>query len=422
MMSVVESSKSQIQRSVTRFLRWIVLGAGVGVLAGLSSAALLEALHWATDTRVENGWLLWLLPVAGLLVGFTYDRGAGRSGAGNNLIIDEIHEPDSWVPRRMAPLVLGATVVTHLFGGSAGREGTAIQMSGSLTDNLISRASWITGSDRRILLIAAISGGFGAVFGVPFAGFIFGLEVQTVGRLRHDAAIPALAASVMGDWVVRRLGVGHTDVPTIAGVTLDASLTFKIIIAGVAFAIAASVFAELTHGIKRMMAKIVPLAPLRPFLGALAVIGLTYLSGTRDYLGLSVPLITDSLDAVVTVAFFAFAWKILFTAITLGAGFQGGEVTPLFVIGATLGATLGDVLDAPIPLFAAMGFVAVFAGATNTPIACTVMGIEMFGSGAIVPFAISCVIAYALSAGHGIYSSQRDVPIPAVIERPRSRQ
>lgn len=394
-------------RLLGHLARWIVLGTGVGVLAGLSSALFLESLRWATDTRVEHGWLLWLLPVAGLVVGLAYEGLAGRAAQGNNLILDEIHEPTAWIPRRMAPLVYTATVVTHLFGGSAGREGTAIQMSGSLTDGIITRAARLTGTDRRMILVAAISGGFGAVFGVPIAGFVFGLEVQSLGRIRHDAIVPALTASVVGHWVVGGLGVDHTPVPVLGAVDLGPLLLAKMLLAGIAFGAAAIAFAELTHGIKHLFAITVAWAPLRPFIGGFAVIGLTYAVGTRDYLGLSVLLITDSLSTATGVALFAFAWKLLFTAVTLGAGFQGGEVTPLFVIGATLGATLGDVLDAPIPLFAAMGFVAVFAGATNTPIACTIMGIELFGTAAIVPLAIACVASYTFSAPRGIYGSQR---------------
>lgn len=387
--------------------RWIVLGGVVGVLAGASSAAFLESLRWATDARGDQPWLLWLLPVAGLVVGLVYHEYGGRAAAGNNLIIDEIHEPTAWIPRRMAPLVYVATVITHLFGGSAGREGTAIQMSGSLSDAIVNRVAGFSGTDRRLVLIAAISGGFGAVFGVPVAGCVFGLEVQSFGRFRHDAIVPALAAAVVGDEVVDALGVEHTPLPAVAGVELDPSLVLKILLAGLAFGLTAIVFSELVHGLKHVFARAVVWPPLRPFLGGVAVVALTYAAGTRDYLGLSIPLITESFDPVVTVALFAFAWKLLFTVVTLGAGFQGGEVTPLFVIGATLGATLGHALDAPVPLFAAMGFVAVFAGATNTPIACTVMGVELFGAASIVPIAIACIASYTFSARRGIYASQR---------------
>jgi H+/Cl- antiporter ClcA len=394
-------------RLVTHVLRLAVFASVVGVLAGLSSAAFLEALRWATDTRDDARWLLWLLPVAGFAIGLLYWWSAGAVEQGSNLIIDEIHDPQSWVPRRMAPLVFGATVATHLFGGSAGREGTAIQMSGSLTDLVFRRFLHVSSGDRRMLLIAAISGGFGAVFGVPIAGAVFGLEVQSIGRIRHDAIVPALTASIVGDQVVRALDVEHTPVPILDAVELTWGLTWKVVVAALAFGLAATVFTELTHWLRRVFAGLLDWPPLRPLVGGSAVIILTYLVDSRDYLGLSLPLIADALAGSAALASLAFAWKLLFTAVTLGSGFQGGEVTPLFVIGATLGASLGDVLDAPVPLFAAIGFVAVFAGATNTPIACTVMGVELFGAGAVVPIAIGCVLAYVTSNHRGIYASQR---------------
>ncbi len=397
---------------VRHLVLWIVLGTAVGLLAGGSSAAFLTMLEWATDTRIDNGWLLYLLPLAGLAVGYSYHAYADSAARGNNLLLEEIHQPTAWVPRRMAPMVLVSTVVTHLFGGSAGREGTAIQMSGSLSDAVIGRLAKLSGADRRIMLIAAISGGFGAVFGVPVAGFVFGLEVQSLGRIRHDAIVPALVASIVGDRVVDLLGVEHTPVPMFDGIDLTFLLAIQLLAAGIAFGLVAIAFIELTHGCKHLMARFVIWPPLRPFLGGLIVIGLTFVAGTRDYLGLSVPLIVDAVTAdpltgVAGVAAFAFAWKVLFTAVTLGSGFQGGEVTPLFVIGATLGATIGHLFDAPVGVFAAVGFVSVFAGATNTPIACTIMGVELFGGGIIVPLAIGCVTSYLFSSNRGIYGSQR---------------
>jgi H+/Cl- antiporter ClcA len=384
-----------------------VLGGLVGVLAGVSSAIFLETLAWATDTREAHGWLLFLLPLAGLVLGLAYLHLAGTTVAGNNLIIDEIHTPAAWVPRRMAPMIYGATIVTHLFGGSAGREGTAIQMSGSLTELVTRRLYPLDAAERRLLLIAAIAGGFGAVFGVPIAGLVFALEVQSIGRIRHDAIVPALAASIVGDRVVAMLNVHHLPVPTIGPVDLSVGLAAKAIVAGIAFGVTATAFIELTHAIRRGSARLLRWSPWRPFVGGCVVIALTGLAGTRAYLGLSLPLIAASLAGGAGVAIMAFAWKLLFTAVTLGSGFQGGEVTPLFVIGATLGSTLGWALHAPTPLFAAMGFVAVFAGATNTPIACTVMAVELFGSGPIVPVAMACVLAYVCSSHRGIYTSQR---------------
>jgi H+/Cl- antiporter ClcA len=393
--------------------RWIVLGAASGVLAGLASAGFLESLDWATRTRQDHGWLLFLLPVAGLATGLAYHYGAGRAVAGNNLLLDEIHEPRAWVPRRMAPLIYVGTVVGHVFGASVGREGSALQMSGSLTDGF-ARLIRLQPADRRLLLVAAIAGGFGSVFGVPLAGCVFALEVQSRGRVRYDAIVPAMTASVVGDLVVRGLGVHHEPVPTIGAVDLTAPLVGKVALAGIAFGLCAMAFAELTETIRELLADFVAWPPLRPVIGAGAVIGLTYLVGSRDYLGLSTPLVTRSLAGGTAVIGAAFALKLLFTATSLGSGFVGGEVTPLVVMGATLGATLAHPLGVPVPLLASIGFVSVFAGASSTPLACTIMGVELFGSGDIVLLAVGCVASYVVMGERSIYGTQRSENVKAL--------
>jgi H+/Cl- antiporter ClcA len=392
-------------RLVLHLLRWVALGSIVGVLAGLSSAAFLWTLDRATLAFDEHPALLFGLPLAGLCIGAVYHYGGGRAVEGNNLIIDEIHEPTAWVPRRMAPMVFVGTIVTHLFGGSAGREGTAIQMSGSLTDGA-SRLLRLGPDDRRTMLVAAMAGGFGAVFGVPLAGAVFGLEVQAVGRLRYEALVPSLVASVIGDLVVHRIGIEHTITPDLGHIELAPLLLVKVAVAGVAFGLTAMAFTLTVHWIKRVFARVIPWAPGRPFVGGVLVVLMTLAVGNRLYNGLSVGLTEASLfgGPVPTWAFLA---KLLFTAVTLGSGFVGGEVTPLFVMGATLGATLGGVLHVPVPLLAALGFVAVFAGASNTPLACTIMGVELFGGGAVGYVAVACVMAYIFSSHSGIYGSQR---------------
>lgn len=399
-----------------RFLgTWVALGAVVGALAGISSATFLTLLTRATEARVDQPWLLGLLPVGGFVVGLAYRYVGGRSSQGNNLILEEVHgvEPDGpapsgdrWVPKRMAPLVLLGTLVTHLFGGSAGREGTAIQMSGSLNDGF-ARLIGLRGENRRLLLIAAIAGGFGSVFGVPLAGTVFALEVQTSGRLRHDALVPSLTAAIVGERVVHLLDWHHDVTPRVrlAALNVDAATLVKVAVAGLVFGLASALFSELVFGLKRAFTALVRWSPLRPAIGGLLVIALTGVVGTQDYLGLSLPLIADSYAGKVALG--AFALKLLFTAITLGAGFQGGEVTPLFVIGATLGATMAEVLRVDPALLAAVGFVAVFAGATNTPLACTILGVELFGTGGFVYLAVGCAISFVFSAHRGIYESQR---------------
>lgn len=385
--------------------KWTLVGSIVGILAGFASAAFLIGLDWATGARENLPWLLWLLPLAGAGIGWIYDRYGRDVEAGNNLLLERIHQMEGHVSIRMAPLIALATIGTHLFGGSAGREGTAVQMGGSLAD-FLGRLLRLDRVDRRILLMCGISGGFGSVFGTPVAGMIFGLEVLTIGRLRYDALVPCFVASAVGNLTCHALGIVHHPYPVGEAPEVTPVLLLWVIAAGLAFGLAALGFAELTHMIQHAMKARVSRPWLRPFLGGIAVISMTYAVGTRDYLGLSLPLIADSFSPGKIVAW-AFALKILFTSVTLGTGFKGGEVTPLFCIGATLGHSFAVAFGLPVPTFAALGFVAVFAGAANTPLTCLMMGIELFGAGLAVPLALACIVSYVASGHRGIYTSQR---------------
>lgn len=385
-------------------LRWAALGGLVGVLAGVASAVFLITLNWATNTRIANGWLVFLLPLAGLFVGWVYQRYGKTAGRGNNLVIEEVNNNGASIPLRMAPLVLAGTVATHLFGGSAGREGTAIQMGASLADALQRRLG-LHGEERRLMLLAGISGGFGSVFGTPLAGFVFGMEVHRVGRIRYDGLAPCLAAAVVGDLVTRGLGAPHSHYPHMAEFGADGLLALKVILAGIGFGVASLLFIELTHAVKALVGRRIAAAPLRPVAGGLAVIALALLVGSRDYLGLSLPLIGQSLDGSGVVPP-AFLLKLIFTAITLGSGYLGGEVTPLFVIGSTMGYTLSFVLGVDSAWLASVGFVAVFAGASNTPMASMLMGVELFGSGSAIYLALGCFAAYLASGHRSIYVTQ----------------
>lgn len=385
-------------------LRWVILGVLSGAMAGASSWVFLDGLtrvtHWREDGRQ---WLVYLLPLVGLLMGLTYHYFGGRSGEGNNLLLDEIHEPTAWVPHRMAPLVLVGTWVSHLFGASVGREGTAVQMSGSLSDGL-ARIIRLTAADRRIMLIASLAGGFGAVFGVPIAGAVFALEVQSIGRMRFEALVPALAASIVGDRVLHALGGEHPVYPQLVA-HVTPSMLVRIAGAGLLFGLVGAAYSAAAHGIKSLMARRVAWAPLRPFIGGCAVIALVLLFG-HDYQGLSLAFISQAL-AGDHLGFAVFALKLLFTAVTLGTGFIGGEVTPLFMMGAALGSALAMPLGLDGQLIAAVGFCAVFAGAANTPLACAIMGAELFGGAMFVPIAVGCVVAYVFSGHRSIYMSQR---------------
>lgn len=387
------------------FVRWVLLGIGVGVIAGFSAAALLASLTWATDTRIDHGWIVWFLPVAGLAMGCLYHYTGGRSAEGNNLIIDEIHEPRAGVPRRMAPLILLSTVLTQLVGGSSGREGTGIQLSVGLSDS-VARYLPLTREQRRILMIAAMSAGFGALFGVPLAGAVFGLEVQSIGRVKYEAIVPAFVGSIVGDLVVRGLGVKHPITNEIAAFHTDAVFLLKIAVIGIVFGVVGAVFIHAVRTIKAVAARHIAWAPLRPLVGGFVILALMLIVGNRDYLGLSLP-IADAALAGTSTSGSVFALKLLFTAVTLGFSFYGGEVTPLFVIGSALGAWLAPIFGLDTALVASLGYVAVFAGAANVPLTCTLIAVEFFGGHIAVAAAVACVVAYVFSTNGSIYSTQR---------------
>lgn len=385
-------------------IKWVLLACLIGVFAGSASALFLVSLDWATQFRESHHWIIALLPVAGFVIGCMYHYLGKDVEAGNNLLLENIHQPATIIPLKMAPFVLIGTVATHLFGGSAGREGTALQMGGSIADQF-TRIFKLNSSDRKLVIIAGIAAGFGSVFGTPLAGAIFGIEVLVIGRLRYDALVPALIASVVADMTTRAWQVGHThyEIPFVPEISLVHIL--YAVLAGCIFGICSVAFSSLTHYIGSIFKSKVRFAPLRPLIGgslvALAVFGMD----TTRYIGLGIPVILQSFSEQLPA--YDFVLKILFTAVTLGAAFKGGEVTPLFFIGATLGSFLSTFIPLPTALLAGMGFVAVFAGAANTPLACTIMAIELFGSSCGIYVALACITAYFFSGHRGIYTAQR---------------
>lgn len=396
-----------------RRLGWLAwdlgMGSAVGLLAGAASALFLWLLEGTIALRTAHLWLVALLPLFGMASAWLYARFGKQAEGGSALILDEVLEFRGRVPSRMAPLVLIGTLLTHLGGGSAGREGTAVQMGASLARTL-GKLPWrwlrLTRSRQRLLLMAGVSAGFGSLFGTPVAGAVFGMEVIAIGMVRYEGLVVCTAASIVGDLVCRGLGAHHAAFQ-VQALAFSWPVVLKLLAFALPVALVAGGFSELTHGLARWTKTRVPNPLLRAALGGVAVLALALAFRTPDYLNLGTVWLPRIFEGGGPVPSWAFAAKALFTVVTLGFGFKGGEVTPLFVIGALLGAALAPVLGLPVPFLAAVGLVGIFAAASNTPIASILMGIELFGPGFAAPLLITCALAYVLVGHRGIYGGHR---------------
>ncbi|PRY89259.1 voltage-gated chloride channel family protein [Mongoliibacter ruber] len=384
--------------------KWLLIAGIVGFLAGSASAFFLVSLDWMTNYREANLWIIALLPLGGLVIGWTYHKFGESVVKGNNQLLEEFYNPQKTIPLRMAPLVLFGTLATHLFGGSAGREGTAVQMGGAIADQF---SKWLkfTKEDRKILITIGVAAGFSSVFGTPLAGAVFALEWLVVGRIRYESILPAFLGAYVADYACAEFwSVHHTQyaIPFVPNV--DITTLLWIIPAGICFGLAGRLFAKATHVWSKLFKNYISYPPLRPVIGGAIVALLVLAMGTTKYIGLGIPTIVDAFSE--NLPWYDSLVKIGMTSLTLGAGFKGGEVTPLFYTGATLGNALSGVIPLPVALLAGMGFVGVFSGATNTPLACTLMGIELFGAESGIFIGVACVVAYIFSGHAGIYNSQ----------------
>ena len=383
--------------------KWIFISIVIGIFSGCASAFFLVSLDWVTQFREDNISIIWLLPIAGLTIGLVYHYYGKEVTKGNNLLLEEYENPNNTIPIKMAPMVFIATLITHLFGGSAGREGTAVQMSGAIADQFTALFT-LNPSDRKTLLILGISAGFASVFGTPMAGALFALEVLYFSKISFKSILLSFVVAYIAYFTVEFWNVKHTLYPILVMPAVTFINIIWVVIVGILFGLTAMLFSTSTHFWSRLFSKYIQYAPLRPMIGGLILAIAIYFIGTTKYIGLGIPTIVESFST--TNEWYDFLLKILFTGFTLGAGFKGGEVTPLFFIGATLGSALSLIIPLPIAILAGLGFVAVFSGATHTPVACTVMGMELFGTESGLLIGIACVVAYFCSGSIGIYQSQ----------------
>ena len=391
--------------------KWIFWGSIIGIVVGSTSALLIAVNDFLTETRFANPFLVFFLPIGGAVIGYIYLKYGQESDKGNNLIYEHIHHGQGQLPLKMGPIVFVSTFITHLFGGSTGREGAAIQMAGSVTE-LVVKLLKIDHMDRRILLMSAISGGFGSAFGAPLAGTIMGMEVAFLGKLKYEALIPCFTASFVGHLVTSAWGIEH-ELQTLKVVpTMTTVVILKVILVSIIFSFASVLYSQMRHGVEKYSKKFLKNFVLRAVVGGVIIIALVFIVGSTDYLGRGLPMVNAAfLEPVPPLAFLA---KIVFTAVTMGSGFRGGEVIPLFFIGATLGNTLSPLMGLPMSFLAALGLIAVFCGGTNIPLTCFIFSIEYFHAQGLTYFFIACITSYIFSGHHGVWPSQK-------IYEPKSR-
>ncbi len=376
----------------------------MAIVAGLGSAAFLVGLDRVTSIRMANLWLIWLLPLAGGVMGWVLGRTSGRAAAGNRLVLHEIHQPGDGVPGRMAPTAFFGSLVTHLFGGSAGREGAAIQITAATVD---AGSRWFGCEQvlRRRLLVASLAGAFGAVFGVPLAGLVFAMEISRVSARDRWAALPvAAAAAIGGHLVVIGLGVEHTRYSRVDGPSTVRGW-IAIAVVGLVVGVIARVMLELMDLVRAGAGRLPGVGAGQRAL-AMAVAGLVVAvvvvatDGFRAT-GLSLELLASSTSGVPDVE--GLLLKIALTCVTVGVGFPGGEVTPLFVVGATAGSTIAAWFGTAGAAPARAGFVACFGAATAAPLSAIVMGVELFGWGALAWVLLACPLAAVASGRRHVY-------------------
>lgn len=385
------------------FLKWTAISAFVGLAGGIAGVLFHKSVEYATNLRQQNGWLLWLFPAGGLIIVKLYKLSKVGKNIGTNEIISCIRS-DEKVPAVLAPLIFVSTTITHLFGGSAGREGAALQIGGTIGYQS-GRLFRLDEKDMHLIVLCGMSAVFSALFGTPLTAAIFAMEVVSVGVIYYSGLVPCLFSSLVAYELSLLLGaepvrfalktVPELTVPNISRVILLAALCAAVSI----------LFCVSLHKTHVLLEKFIRNDYLRIFAGGAAIIALTFIIGTYDYNGAGMDVITRAVSGEAKPE--AFALKILFTALTIGAGYKGGEIVPTFFIGATFGCAAGGLLGLDAGFGAAIGVAALFCGVVNCPVTSVFLSIELFGADGIILFMIACAVTNMLSGNYGLYKSQK---------------
>jgi H+/Cl- antiporter ClcA len=392
-----------VRKYLYKISLWFIIVIIIALSTGIISAFFLEVLSLVTTTRESNSIWIYFLPIGGLIIGLSYYYLSEGVEGGNNLLITEMDKPKHFIHWKIIPLVLFGTVATHLFGGSAGREGTAVQMGGAIGDQIQKLFKW-TRLKRKTLLRMGVAGGFAGVFGTPIAGVIFAVEFARDRKFSFVSILLSTLVAFGSHYTCHFIGVGHTQYRVSEIPDFGMTNIGLILLIGILFGVTAWIFSITKIGFQRIF-NLIPTPYLRPFFGGIILLGLFLIFDIDEFLGLGIPSIVEAFD---TIAHPGDIWiKLVLTALTLGAGFKGGEATPLFFMGAVLGSTLALWIPLPLSFLAGAGFVAVFGAATNTPIASSFMAAELFGYEGLPLYLIVCIMAFYISGKTTVYATQQ---------------
>ena len=398
-------TKAGMKANIRYFIKWSVLALVIGSVAGAAGTIFSMGVSWATGFRLSHPSMLFFLPVSGLLIVWMYHTFHEEGNRGTNMVIDAISSNERVTPAT-GPLIFFSTILTHLGGGSSGREGAALQLGGSIGNSF---GEWfkLDERDKKIAIMCGMSAVFSALFGTPVAAAIFSLEVVSIGVLYYAALVPCVFSSFLAVGIARTAGLEGEHFPVEMIPALDFKAVGLLVLLGILCAAVSILFCVLLHTAEHTYRKYFPDARVRILAGSFLFIALTLLSGTRDYCGSSMGLIESSIEG--SVRYEAFLMKMLFTAVALGAGFKGGEIVPTLCVGAALGCAFGEITGFAPSLCAACGMAALFAGVTNCPITSLVIALELFGYEGMEYFSIIIAVAFALSGYYGLYASQKFV-------------
>lgn len=398
----LRSYGKKMLHSILLFLKWSLISIVTGLIVGGFSTLFAFIMDMVTDYRMHNDYILFFLPLAGILTVFLYSAFKYKNDKGTNLVLSTIHA-QSEIPFRMAPLIFITTILTHMFGGSAGREGAALQLGGSI-GNQLGRWFRLDDADKRVVVLCGMSAAFSALFGTPMAAAVFSLEVVSVGVMYYAALVPCVFSSMIGSYFAKFFSIREhdltiTDFPEMNFLNAGETTALSVLCAALSI-----LFILLLHSTGDLFRKYLKNPYIRITLAACVLVGLTFLLGTRDYNGAGMNVIALAVKGEAVP--YAFLAKMIFTAITIEAGFRGGEIVPSFFIGATFGCTFGSLIGFSPSVCASVGMIAVFCGVTNCPITSLIISFELFGAGGVPYFMIAVAVSYFMSGYYGLYKDQ----------------